>query len=545
MEFIRFLRRESEDFNTNLILVGVFAGIVNLILIAILTLAASEVGNKETSGKAFALAALCLVGFRSSKKYLLNRATIIVEEIIGRVRRRIARKIRQADLASFEAVGSESFINAVSLHANTISQASIHVIHHAPSVVMVGLAFGFIYFLSPIAFFTVAGVLGSLVWAFFRNREKLNKALKQIAETENSFMRGFTDLTTGFKELKMNSNRDREFIEDYLDALIERCIALKKKTGSMINKNLLIAHSALFFLLGAVIFILPVFGEDEIKNVVPVATVVIFIFAPFSDLVGSIPFLAHAGASIVEIERIETVLNAIRKEETSKDVKPFIEPDEFTHLELKKVQFQYRDEETDHSFSLGPVDFTLKRGELVFMVGGNGSGKSTFLKLFTGLYPPDSGSLTVNGKPITKKHIQSYRNLIVPIFTDFHLFNQLFGIETIDPEFADRILETLELSGKTKIEGKKITNLNLSAGQRKRLALMIALFEDKPVMVFDEWAAEQDPEFRRKFYMEIIPELRRQGKTIFAITHDDNYFHTADRIVKMDYGKIIDYVPTQ
>ncbi len=540
MEFLKYLRRESEDFNSNLILIGVFAGVVNLLLIIILTLAASEAEEHKPNGTSLALTGLCLVAFWYSKKYLLARATIIVEEIIGRVRRRIASKIRETDLASFEATGPEAFINAVSIHANTLSQASIHVIHNSHAVVMVGLAFAFIYHLSQPAFYIVTGVLGALVWAFFRNRTQLNKALKKIADTENEFMKGFTDLTSGFKELKMSTKRDREFVEDYLHGLIDRCMDLKKATSDMINQNLLIAHSALFVLLAAVIFILPVLGEEEIANVVPVATVVIFIFGPVSDLVGAIPFMAHAGASVAELARIEEVLNAIRKEESDVTNGNGTLVKDFSSLELRKIQFQYQDKTTDRTFSLGPVDFELKQGELVFMIGGNGSGKSTFLKLLTGLYQPDSGSIHVNGKRVGKKQIRGYRNLMAPIFTDFHLFSRLFGIDSVDPDAAESLIEQLMLTGKTEIKGKDITNLNLSAGQRKRLALMIALFEDKPIMVFDEWAAEQDPEFRKKFYLEIIPELKKAGKTIFAITHDDHFFHTADRIVKMDYGQIVD-----
>ncbi|XOV73040.1 MAG: cyclic peptide export ABC transporter [Verrucomicrobiota bacterium] len=539
MEFLKYLRRESEDFNANLILVGVFAGVVNLILIIVLTLAASKAATTRPDGTSLALTALCIAAFWFSKKYLLTRATIIVEEIIGKVRRRIVSKIRETDLASFENTGPEAFINAVSIHANTLSQASIHVIHNSHAVVMVLLAFGFIYYLSQPGFWIVTSVLGVLVWAFFRNRTPLNKALRKIAHTENEFMRGFADLTDGFKELKMDTKRDREFIEDFLHGLIERCMDLKKRTSHMINHNLLIAHSALFFLLSAVVFILPSFGEQEAASVVPVAAVVIFIFAPVSDLVGAIPFLAHAGASVEELERIENVLNAIRKEDASvMNGNDGLVEEEFSKLEMKQIKFHYQDKSTDETFTLGPVDFELNKGELVFMIGGNGSGKSTFLKLLTGLYQPDSGVIEVNGRRLGNKQIRGYRNLMSPIFSDFHLFNQLFGINPVESEKAERYIEWLELTGKTKIKNKSIANLSLSAGQRKRVALLVSLFEDKPILVFDEWAAEQDPEFRKKFYLEIIPEFRRAGKTIFAITHDEHFFHTADRIVKMDYGQI-------
>ena len=543
MELLRYLKKESKDFDTNIILIGIFAGIVNLALIVILTKAATQAGDAKESGINLAVAGLCLAGFWYSKRFLLMKTTTVVEGIIGNVRRRIADKIRQADLASFESLGPESLINAVSLHANTLSQASIHAINHAHSVVMVSLAFVFIFIISKTAFFIVVGVLGLLVWSFFVNRRKLNSALKGISKGENEFLKGFTDLTIGFKEIKMNSKRDREFVEDYLHGLIDRCIALKVDTGAMLNRNLLIAQSALFVLLGAVIFLLPLLGESEVKNVVPVATVVIFIFGPFSDLVGAIPFMAHAVASVGEIERIEDILSAFKKESTGDEIPETLPIEKFEQISMDHVRFQYRDEATDRSFELGPVNFQMKQGELVFMVGGNGSGKSTFLKVLTGLYTPDAGTIQINGKTITQRELRGYRNLMSPIFTDFHLFNRLYGMEPVDEETGRKAIEQVELMDKTEVRGKDITNISLSAGQRKRLALMVAMLEDKPIMVFDEWAAEQDPEFRQRFYLEIVPALKESGKTIFAITHDDKYFYTADRIVKMDYGRIVDFKP--
>ena len=74
------------------------------------------------------------------------------------------------------------------------------------------------------------------------------------------------------------------------------------------------------------------------------------------------------------------------------------------------------------SFQIGPIDFTLDSGELVFITGGNGSGKSTFLRVLSGLYPPDSGEITLDGMPIDDSTRDHYRNLMSAIFFDYHLF---------------------------------------------------------------------------------------------------------------------------
>jgi putative ATP-binding cassette transporter len=81
------------------------------------------------------------------------------------------------------------------------------------------------------------------------------------------------------------------------------------------------------------------------------------------------------------------------------------------------------------------------------------------------------------------------------------------------------------------VKDGRLSTTRLSAGQRRRLALLQVFLDRRPVVALDEWAAEQDPIFRRVFYTELLPELQRRGATVVAITHDDRYFHIADRCV--------------
>ena len=114
------------------------------------------------------------------------------------------------------------------------------------------------------------------------------------------------------------------------------------------------------------------------------------------------------------------------------------------------------------------------------------------------------------------------------------------GIDTDDKtQRIQRFLHLLQLEKKVKIEDGKFSTTNLSQGQRKRLALLVALLEHRPFYLFDEWAADQDPEFKKVFYNEIIPMLKKENKIVFVISHDDAYFHLADHTLKLDYGKLI------
>jgi putative pyoverdin transport system ATP-binding/permease protein len=205
-------------------------------------------------------------------------------------------------------------------------------------------------------------------------------------------------------------------------------------------------------------------------------------------------------------------------------------------LELRRVVFSYVAD--DSRFDVGPIDLRIAAGETVFITGGNGSGKSTLIKLLTGLYAPLAGELWVNDVPVTQGSAQAYRDRFCAVFSDFHLFRKFYGIAAPDGDVARDWLETMEMSDKTVVRDDGFSTIDLSAGQRKRLALIGAMFEDKPIVVLDEWAADQDPHFRRKFYEEVLPRMKAAGKTVIAVTHDDRYFHHADRRLHMDEGQL-------
>jgi putative ATP-binding cassette transporter len=176
---------------------------------------------------------------------------------------------------------------------------------------------------------------------------------------------------------------------------------------------------------------------------------------------------------------------------------------------------------------------------MLFLVGGNGSGKTTLVKLLTGLYPPGSGSIGVNGRDVDGGLMDAYRQLFTVVFADGFLFPTLLGLDAPDLDERARAWVTeLGLDGVVRVEGGAFSTTNLSQGQRKRLALLAACLEDRPVLVLDEWASYQDPRFKRAFYLEILPALQALGKTLIVISHDDDYFYVADRVVHLSSGML-------
>jgi putative ATP-binding cassette transporter len=214
----------------------------------------------------------------------------------------------------------------------------------------------------------------------------------------------------------------------------------------------------------------------------------------------------------------------------------------FNRLVCERAMFQYHGPERREGFRIGPVDLVVPAGEILFIVGGNGGGKTTLLKLITGLYPAQAGRVVLDDRTITADNRATYRQHFSSVFSHFHLFDRLYGLQDVEPDLVEHWLERLQLQDVTGVVDGRFTNLDLSAGQCKRLALMVAVLENRPILVLDEVAADLDPSFRRVFYHEIIPDFRRDGRTVIAVSHDDAYFSAADRVLRMEFGQLVPHV---
>jgi putative ATP-binding cassette transporter len=256
--------------------------------------------------------------------------------------------------------------------------------------------------------------------------------------------------------------------------------------------------------------------------------------------VQSIPILLSANAAADRIEQLERAMRATVSSVESREL-PALK--RFRKIEMRRIMFRYVDRFSETAFQIGPIDFELEPGELVFITGGNGSGKSTFLRVLSGLYPPDSGEIILDDRLIYDFTRDEYRSLIAGIFFDYHLFKRLYGIVEPNPGEVERLLTQFRLADKTGLAGDEFRTLDLSGGQRRRLALIVSLLEKRPILLLDEWTAEQDPEFRRKFYDELLPDLMKAGTTVVVITHDDRYLDELDlpaRRIRMDEGRIVE-----
>ncbi len=539
MEFIRFLQKESGAAGRRIALVTLLGGSISGLIVTVILGAAAKATEKDSSFRYLLMFGVALAAILAAKRYSLRATNLLTESIVERIRLRITDKIRRADLQFFERTGSTQFFSLLTKETQTISSTAGVAINAASSLVMLVVSFGFIAYLSPTAFVLTMIAIGTGVIAY---RVSLEAAAPQMRETiriENTYFDLIHHLLAGFKELKMNAVKNRDFYDNHLQPLSEKLRTHKVSTNNLFVTTTIITHGAFYALLGVVIFILPRVASVEQGTVMKISAVILFTFGPLLEVIGVIPFVAQAGAAIHALETMEKNLDTQLGETVPVNFGETPAPWALRELEAQDLVFSYPDEAGVPGYTVGPINLKIQAGEIIFLMGGNGSGKSTFLKLLTGLYVPRSGRLLVNGQTVTAGQLPRFRNLFSIIFTDFHLFDRLYGLSSIDDAQLNQLLADMDIANKTSYYEGRFSHLQLSTGQRKRLALIVAVLEQKPILVCDEWAADQDPQFRKHFYEVILPELKGQGKTIIAATHDDHYFHAADRLLKMEYGQIV------
>jgi putative ATP-binding cassette transporter len=482
----------------------------------------------------FALIALLRVGTNVlSQWYVIKFAQQAILDLSDK----LARRVVETPFRTLESVGPPRIMTTLTDDVGTLSAALTSI----PAVVTNGaILLGCTFYLAWLSWsaalvLTAFGLMGGLGYKFFTR-----KAAGPIAEARlerDTMFRHFRTLTEGIKEIKMNRARSHRFLDLDLPESMQRLRTLNLSA----MRHYLVADTwaqlMFFLIMGVMLFALPRLDHIPIESLTGYAFVALYAMTPIWGFIGALPTFHRGEAALVRIEEIGLSLNG-----ANTDIAPAGERAAAGALiEMDQVTFAYEAVNGSGGFMLGPVDVTVQPGELVFIIGGNGSGKSTFVKLLTGLYPPESGEIRINGQPVTDETRAIYREQFSVVFSDFFLFDNLTGIggDDVDTQAAT-YLTLLGLTHKVSVQNGVLSTTALSQGQRRRLALLAAYLENRPVYVFDEWAADQDPAYREIFYAKFLPELKARGKTVVVITHDDRYFHLGDRVIKLEYGKIAD-----
>jgi putative pyoverdin transport system ATP-binding/permease protein len=540
MSFLQLVRREMHGSMPKLLFMSGVGGISNASILAAINAGVQDAGSGQKPGLwAASLFLVALFLFMRSQQYVTITATAEIEAIIHKLRLRIMDMIRRSELLEMEKIGRARIVAAVTSDTAVLTQASNMLCFTVQGAVLIFFVGLYVAYLSLTAFLlTVVIVSGAATIFHYKNR-RLSEQKGESAAWERRLFDRLTDFLDGFKEVRLNAARSDDLFADALE-VSKTAANIKIRTQAETFKMIVTSQISMYILLGAVVFIAPNLSSLGGASIAKTTTALLFVVGACFGLVQSIPILLNANAAANRIGRLEQALQSIL---IPRERSAIGAPRRFQRIEMHNIVFRYTDRFSDTVFKIGPIDFTLNAGELVFITGGNGSGKSTFLRVLSGLYPPDSGEILLDGRPVTNANRDEYRELVSGIFFDYHLFKRLYGIPEADADDVNRLLAEFRLADKTALTDGEFRTLDLSGGQRRRLALIVSLLEKRPIMLLDEWTAEQDPEFRRKFYDELLPEMLRAGATIVVITHDDRYLdelRLPARRIRMDEGRIVE-----
>jgi putative pyoverdin transport system ATP-binding/permease protein len=541
MSFLQLVRREMHGSLPKLGFMSGIGGVSNASILAAINAGVQDASNGQKPGLwAASLFLIALLLFFKSQQFVTITATAEIEAIIHKLRVRLMDQIRHSELLELEKIGRARIVAAVTSDTAVLTQASNMLCFTVQGAVLVFFVGLYVAYLSLAAFsLTVVIVAGAGTIFHFKNK-RLAAQKGESAAWERRLFDRLVDFLDGFKEVRLNTARSEALFDDAIE-VSKTAANIKIRTQAETFKMIVLTQISMYILLGAVVFVAPNLSDSlGGSSIAKATTALLFVVGACFGLVQSIPILLNANAAADRIQRLDAALAATL---IPTDTLTIAAPKRFHTIEMRGIVFRYVDKFSDTVFKIGPIDFTLKSGELVFITGGNGSGKSTFLRVLAGLYPPDAGDVTLDGRPVNNANRDEYRGLMSAIFFDYHLFQRLYGIPDADPAEVGRLLTQFRLADKTSLTDGEFRTLDLSGGQRRRLALIVSMLEKRPIMILDEWTAEQDPEFRRKFYDELLPEMLQAGATIVVITHDDRYLdelHLPARRIKMDEGRIVE-----
>jgi putative ATP-binding cassette transporter len=534
MYLLRLIETDSRDVYKGIIVITSLAGLGNAALIGLINQVAEKAALGEPITFKHALLYLCAFGFF----YIANRASLketnrLLQERLGQLRLRVVGKIRKAPLRALEQVGHGELFAAVAQEMNHLSQNLPLFVSAAQSIFVLIFILLYIAMLSLPSFFVIAAFTAVGLFVFWRRRAVLNQALARVYGYEAAMLDQMASFTEGFQEIRLNADKNDSLFRRFTNVVdeLERAVV---GVGGRWVVLLQFSNAFLYALVGVVIFVLPIFFHGYTDIIYKIAAAAIFSVGPVTAITAATHLYAKAEIGLGHVHRLEEMLDqAAEREVPQAETSRFVG---FRRIDFEGITFSYLDSEGQALFTSGPWDFTLHRGETDFLTGGNGSGKSTALKLICGLYTPSAGRILVDGEPLTDETLQEFRECFSAIFPDFHLFDRLHGLGEVDQAKVAALIERMELSEKVSFQDGRFSTLELSTGQRKRLAMIVSLLEDREIYLFDEWAADQDAHFRDVFYHEILADLKQSGKTVVVVTHDDRYWSSCDRHIILDLG---------
>lgn len=529
---LAYLIRQSRRLLIAAMLASCATGVCSVLLVTQINAALTAGSGAERAALALRFAAFALAAMlaRMLSSVLFER---LGQRSLANLRRFIAARVLASDYRRLEEVGGPRVSSALAEHSARVAEFFVSFPTILVNAIIVSGCMVYMALLSWQVFLAAVAVIGLGALGYHVAHLRAIKHLNAAAGEQDRLFGHFRALVDGAKELRLHAGKRRRFEQAVLGASIEGVRRERTFGMSLFSISTAWGNFLVYAFIGLVLFALVGEVPDRARIMTGFALVIVYMVVPLESLLLALPRANLARVSSARIDEIA------RQLDQAGETQPAAAEPRLESVALRGVAHRYYHEGADELFTIGPIDLVFAPGEITYLVGGNGSGKTSLAKLLVGLYRPERGDILLNGEAVTDAGRDRYRQCFSAIFSDFHLFDELLGgaSEDLDAR-GNALLARLHLRHKVQVQGGAFTTRALSQGQRKRLALVAAYLEDRPFLVFDEWAADQDPAFKEVFYRELLPELRARGKTLLVISHDDRYFHLADRLIRMENGQV-------
>lgn len=547
--FLKLLWNKAGDERTKIITACLTSGIMQGLTVFAVLQGLEQLSGDGIQFNTFLAFLISLASFYFLFRYITGRSAQIALQGIMEWRMQIATKLRSISFVEYEKLDKNRIQSALLDRREMVLEAARMLMATAASTVMIIVAFMKMLTVSIIGSIGVFAFMSFGLLIFLNRIKHVHAHMGPAMQADMDFCANLRDLQEGLQQLKLHKPKTTDLFGNQIIPSLDDASQARTATDRLHARS--ISFFAMFNLLvlGLILFIMPGFLGISSTDTSTLLVLCMFSLTPLLSLASFVPLLTKVEMNLQELASIEKQLDTFAERfEEQGTASRWQHPDpivpDFESITMKDVSFDYHDQSGNRVFGIKVDDFYLNKGELIFIRGGNGSGKSTFMKVLSGLYTPLTGNVYLNNTPVADLHQEAYRNLFTILPTDYHLFSRLLGLNATQEQFYD-LLKMMRIESKVHLqEDGSFSTLNLSAGQRKRLALTCALLEQRGVYLFDEVAADFDPIFRRFFYEELLPGITERGNAVLAISHDDRYFHIANRILTMQEGIFIDSMHT-
>jgi putative ATP-binding cassette transporter len=459
--------------------------------------------------------------------------SMLISDLIGAkatalLRIDLSRKINAASISDIEAIGYAKLTNLINIDAQRVTGAALAIPNIWVGIVTVVGVLGYLAYIKASVFILVIISLVVAIITYQLPISLAGRAMQLVRKKEDEIQTGCRGLILGAKELKLDVEKSQSYIEKEIirPEMERRSSYFKGMTLFLLAQNY--GETIVMLVIGIVVFYIPYVYDINQLELFATVMALLYLTGPVSMILSELSDLTTGKISLKKINEIYALANKEKNHiglEFNGDWK---------QLQLRNIGYSYK--KTDNPFSISSVDVNINKGDITFIVGGNGSGKSTLSKVISTHYAFSEGDMLFDGKSIGEYSLNSVRKNISAIYTDFFLFPRVYA--DVDSEKANQLLEYLKIDHKVTLQEGLFSDTSLSDGQRKRVALMNAMLDNRQIYLFDEWAADQDPEFKEVFYYKILPRLKSENKAVIVISHDDRYFSVADKIVVMEDGLV-------